>query len=58
MAELDPQSIQVRLGDVQDCVPRIEALVNKRIEVLRDAQLAENRLQRSHIGDLARVAPR
>lgn len=58
MAELDTKSVQVRLGDIQNRIPRVEALVDKRVEVLRDAQLAENRLERSHIDDLARVPPR
>ena len=58
MTELDTQSVQIGLGDVQNGFPRVEALVDERVEVLRDAQLAKNTLKRSHIGYLARVPPR
>lgn len=36
---------QIRLGDVEDRFPRIEALVEEDIEVLRDAQLPKHLLQ-------------
>lgn len=58
MAELDTEGVQVRLCDVQYSIPRVETLIDERVEVLRDAQLAKDTLKRSHIGYLARVPPR
>lgn len=36
---------QVRLGDVQYRLPRIKALVDERIEILRNPELRENLIQ-------------
>lgn len=47
MAELDPECIKVGLLDIENCIPRVKALIDKCIEVLGKTQLGKNRLQRS-----------
>ena len=51
MPKLHSESVKIRLSDVEDRVPSIKALLDKIIEVVRDAQLREYICQVNHTAD-------